>query len=230
MHKIDPQKLFRPLKSEILGWIIGIVWLVGMIAMAVLYPDPYAQGYRLVFELAIFGGRAVCIADGVVNEFSRAYLLFQCGLQDIAMTLILFPWALRAFHGAEGLGLLGRFLKALHKSTERYHSFLEPFGAIGVWLFVFFPFWSTGVLNGAVLAYLLGIRMSINFAVCFSSHLISTLALLFFYEKISGWMESTGSGAMRFLPFIVLGLLLLGWAAQQLWDRRKAKAESQPKD
>ncbi len=222
--------LFKPMKTEILGWVLGVVWLVGVVGAAIVQPVPYADAYRLVLELAIFGGRAVSIGDGVANGFGQGYLFFQCGLQDIAMTLILYPWVLRAFHGAEGLGVLGRFLRALHKSTEKYRRILEPFGVVGVWLFVFFPFWSTGVLNGVVLGYLLGLRIGVNFITCFSSHLVSTVALLLFYERLSVWLESVGSGAMQFIPWVVLGTLLLGFGVQTLWEKRRAKNDAKDND
>ena len=71
-----PESLHR---MEIVGWILFVVWAGGLVAWAIFGGDPYRDGWRLVLELALLGGRAVNIADGVSSGFSRTYLMFQCG-------------------------------------------------------------------------------------------------------------------------------------------------------
>lgn len=200
---------------ERIGWCIFAVWLIGIVSWAVVEPNPYADGWRLVLELAVAGGRAVNIADGVANDFSAAYLLFQCGLQDVALTLVVYPWIVRAYLGIKRFGVFGRVVESLRRGAERHSNIIEPLGGVGLWVFVFFPFWSTGVLNGAALGFILGMRTSVNLSIVISSHLVSLVALLFFFESISAAMESTSKGLVKYLPWIVLSVLLAGLGLQQ---------------
>jgi len=209
----DPRLLRR---MERTGWGLFVVWAPSLILWGVLDPDPYANGWQLVLELAFVGGRAVNISHGVAYGYSTPYLVFQCGLQDIIYTLVLYPWIIRAYFGFTKLDFAARTLDSLRKAAERKKGLLEPFGAVGLWLFVAFPFWSTGVVNGATLGFLLGMRTRLTLAVVFSAHLTSMGAMLIFFEAIRGPMESLGEGALSYLPWIVLATLLVMLVIQQL--------------
>ncbi len=192
---------------EVTGWSLFVVWAGGLIAWAVAYPDPYASAWRLVLELAFVGGRAVNIADGVASGFSRTFLLFQCGLQDVVYTLIIYPWIVRVYHGVSRVGFVGRVIESLRESAERNSRIIEPLGGLGLWAFVFFPFWSTGVLNGAALGFVLGMRTSVNLTIVLSSHIASVIALLLFFETVSSAMGAVDQGTLRYMPWIVLAVL-----------------------
>lgn len=206
-------------RIEIVGWALFVVWAAGLVIWAVAVPDPYRQGWRLVIELSLLGGRAVNIADGTASGFGRLYLLFQCGLQDVVYTLIVYPWIIRIYRGATRAGRFGRIIESARKSAEKNSHFIEPLGGLGLWLFVFFPFWSTGVINGAALGFVLGMRTWVNLTIVLSSHLISVVALILFFETVSGFMDSTVEGSMQYLPWLVVGLLLTIWLVRRIVSR-----------
>lgn len=215
----DPRVLRR---MERIGWTLFVPWALGLVLWGYLDPDPYANGWQLVLELAVIGGRAVNVSHGIAYGYSPLYLVFQCGLQDIVYTLILYPWVIRAYFGLAGIGVPGRVLDALRRAAERQKGVLEPFGAIGLWLFVAFPFWSTGVVNGAALGFLLGLRLRLNLAVVFSSHLTSMFVMILFFDALRGPMENFGEGAFRHLPWMVLAFVFVTLLIQQALIRLRS--------
>lgn len=217
-------------RIEIFGWGLFVVWLTGLIAWAVIEPDPYRRGWMLVLELAFIGGRAVSIAHGVAEGFSHTYLMFQCGLQDIVYSCIAYPWIVRVYRGVSNAGWFGRILKGLHTTMEDNRKLIEPFGGVGLWLFVFFPFWSTGVVNGALLGFLLGMRTRVNLGIVISAHVASTIAFLFFFNAIADMMESTEEGWLKWLPWIVIGTLLGLLIIQKLVKRLRNRNQSAPSE
>lgn len=208
---------------EITGWTLFAFWGGTLIAWGIAKPDPYADGWRLVLELAFLGGRAVNIADGVASGFSRAYLLFQCGLQDVVYTFIVYPWIVRIYRGVARVGVLGKALVSLRRSAEKNARYIEPLGGFGLWLFVFFPFWSTGVLNGAALGFILGMRTSVNLAIVLSAHIVCVIALLGFFQLIAETLRISGSPVLQYLPWIVVGILLTALMVTQLVRRALRK-------
>jgi uncharacterized membrane protein len=216
-------------RIELAGWTLFVIWAVGLVVWALVEPDPYSKGWLLVLELAFVGGRAVNISHGVAEGFSHAYLIFQCGLQDIVYTLVLYPWVVRAYFGLTKLGFAGNLLKSLHRAAERQKKLLEPFGAIGLWIFVAFPFWSTGVVNGAALGFLLGMRLPLVLSVVFSAHLSSMFAMIYFFNALREPIEALGDGAIGYLPWAVLGVLVLAWLATWTYGKyRQRRAQTAP--
>jgi uncharacterized membrane protein len=201
------------------GWLLFAVWAGVLVVWALIRPDPYAQGWRLVLEL-LFLGRAVSIADGVASGFSNIYLLFQNGLEDVVLLLVFYPWVVAAYEGVSEHQLLDKTVARVRRTAEANRRVVEPFGVVGLWAFVFFPFWSTGALVGGVVGYLLGMRTWLVFTSVIAGHLLSVVALIWFFDVTKDVLASFGQGWVRFLPWAVIGALLLGtlvWRLGQRW-------------
>jgi len=202
------------------GWVLFVVWAAVLLAWGFVHPDPYAQGWRLVLELA-FLGRLVNIADGVARGFSKLYLFIQSGPQDIILLLIVYPLVVRAYEGSTRKGIIGGTIERIRRTAERHKGFVEPFGAIGLWAFVFFPFWSTGVLVGGVVGYLLGLRTVVTFSSVLLGHFISVVVLIVFFDVTYDAAKSFSEGGAKFLPWIVLAIVLILGLIGRLRDKRR---------
>lgn len=211
-----------------LGWILFAGWSAALIGWAIIEPDPYAQGWRLVVELA-FVGRLVNISDGIASGFSRPYLLLQSGLQDIILLLVLYPPMVAVCEGAgRGRGMIGRSLERLRRTAERHRGSVEGLGALGLWVFVFFPFWSTGALVGGVVGYIVGMRMWVVFLSVFTGHVLSVVLLLAFFDAMKSAFESFNEGIVKYIPWITIGVLLLV-ALIGRWRSSRATRTSDPR-
>lgn len=201
-----PQRTLE--RISLAGWCLFGVWAATLVVWAVIDPVPYAEGWRLVLELA-FLGRLVSVADGIANGFSEVYLLVQSGLQDVILLLLVYPLVVAVYQGSSKEGPLRKTLDRVRRSAERHRRLVEPLGVLGLWVFVFFPFWSTGVLVGGVVGYLIGMRTSTVFASVFSGHVLSLVSLIWFFDSMRGVIETFDRGLVRFLPWMVVGLLVL---------------------
>ena len=191
-----------------IGWSICLGWVTALVIWATIEPEPYAQGWRLVLEL-LFLGRAVSIADGIASGFGSLYLVFQNGLEDIILLLILYPWVVAAYEGVSGHRLLRGTIERVRRTAEANRKVIEPWGVIGLWTFVFFPFWSTGALVGGVVGYLLGMRTWVVFSSVFAGHFISVASLVWLFDLFREMLASFEHGWVKFLPWVVLLVLLL---------------------
>jgi hypothetical protein len=192
-------------------WKVGAtgltLWLGGLITWGVLQPTPYAQGWRLILELA-FLGRAVNIADGVTNGFGSPYLLLQSGPQDILLMLVVLPLVVLGTEGSRPWPWIGPWLAKTRASAEVYARPLESFGALGLFCFVFFPFWSTGTLVGSVVGYLLGIRVRVILLTASAAHLLSVVSLIYFFDAIQALTGPLNEGLAKYMPWAVVAFLV----------------------
>lgn len=191
------------------GWMLFAIWATTLVTWGFVTPTPYADGWRLVLEL-MFVGRAVSIADGITTGFSSLYLLIQNGLEDIILLLVLYPWIVTAFEKGLKENWVGRRINNVRKTAEGHKKLVESFGVLGLWVLVFFPFWSTGALVGGVVGYLLGMRTWIVFTTVFLGHVISVVSLIWFFDAMAGVTDAFDQGLTRFLPLLVLAALVAG--------------------
>ena len=209
---------------SLFGWALLIAWAIALGIWGFLKPEPYAQGWRLVLELAVLG-HVVNVADGISNGFSKTYLLVQSGLQDIILVLIVYPWVVRGYQGMETRGWAGKSINNFRKSAEKHQKYVEPFGAIGLWIFVFFPFWSTGALVGAVIGYLIGLRTWVNFLSVLTGHALAVICTIWFFDFVHAWVEGFSRAAVQYLPWAIGGGIVLAWIGNQVYRRfRKPRA------
>jgi uncharacterized membrane protein len=186
------------------GWALFAVWAGVLITWAIVEPDPYAGGWRLVLELA-FMGHLVSIADGSASGFGKAYLFVQSGMQDAILLMVAYPIVVSAYEGVVTRGgVAGRWLAAVHRAAERQKRVVEPAGAIGLWVFVVLPFWSTGTLVGGMVGYLLGMRTSVVFAAVLSGYVLSVIGLIWFFDFMTELAAVVDIGLVRYAPWIVV--------------------------
>jgi uncharacterized membrane protein len=213
-----------------IGWSIFLVWTAVLVVWALIDPEPYAQGWRLVLEL-LFLGRAVSIADGIASGFGSVYLMIQNGLEDIILLLILYPWVVAAYEGVSGHRLLRGTIGRVRRTAEANRKVVEPWGVVGLWIFVFFPFWSTGALVGGVVGYLLGMRTWVVFTSVFAGHLVSVASLVWLFDLFREMLVSFEQGWVKFLPWLVLLTLLLitlVWRGlKTLFSREKTRKDAE---
>ncbi len=204
------------------GWGLFVVWAAVLVAWGVADPDPHAWGWRLVLELA-FLGIAVNIADGITSGMDPLYMLIQAAPQDVILLLVAYPWFGPGYERASRWRFIGPIIRGVRMSAARQKGKVEPFGAIGLYFFVLFPFWSTGALVGGVVGYLLGIRTSILLTACCLGHISSVVSLIWFFDAMQAFAAPFNSGVVKFLPWIMaVYIVLLGILTQRIGARKSA--------
>ena len=186
-----------------IGWGLFFSWATILITCAAIVPDPYAQGWRVVLELA-FAGRLVSIADGVALGFSKLYIFVQCAPQDMVLVLVAFPWIVAALEGPLADTFFGRRILQLRHSAERPRRLVEPFGAIGLTVYALLPFWGTGPLVSTIIGYLIGLRFTVALTAIFIGNVISVLVFMQFLDWAHELTDTIDSSIARFFPIIVL--------------------------
>ena len=193
------------------GIVVTAAWALTLILWAVLWPEPYAGGWWLVFQLFAVG-RTVCAYEGVRLGYSNFYLFLQGGTQDIAGFLLVFPLFVRFYEKVAGGRAIDRILRGLTRAAEKHQKHLQGYGAIGLFLFVFLPVSGTGTLVGSVVGYLLGLRMRMVIPVVITAHLASMLVLLGFFEWLQPLLLSVNEGFAKYFAWILLAaMVILGW-------------------
>ena len=185
-------------------------------------PDsPYGEIWALVLA-HIFFGRAGNAGVGLEFGFSPLFLMYQAFVQDFIVMCYLYPVFVRGHSLITRLPAIGKRINRLHEMAVARRDQIRPFGIVGLFLFVAFPFWSTGPIVGVLVGHLMGLRAVIIFATVVVADALATAAWMWAYDGLRDFNEG--------LAYIILGGILLisvgGLSAVKISKRLKSKGSA----
>jgi len=163
--------------------LIGLVLtaLTGIYFLYLLYADPGL--YKVLFSTAvvhIMGGRGLgivtCLSAGISLFYTIAYNFFL----EIVIVLIAYGIVVLVMRNIIQPKIFDRAVRQAELTAQSQKTKIKRYGAIGLFLFVMFPFFMTGPVIGAIIGYLLNYKVVNNFLIVFSG----TLASIVIYALI----------------------------------------------
>lgn len=196
--------------SYILGFLCLVVTLTVFVLTAWRLGSPYDQVWQLILA-HIVGGRALNAGRGIDLGFSPYFILFQSFMQDFIIMFFVYPLFVKGYEHLSGWPFLGSSLKNVHESALKHRKRIAPYGAIGLTLFVIFPFWSTGPLVGVLVGYLLGMRAWITFSTVIVGDIIAVAVWIWAYDRLFAYN--------RDMAIILLLFVFVVAMASIFWSR-----------
>lgn len=186
------------------GCYMLILWIT-CIAMLWHY------GYAVWLDILTIGfthllaGRAVSIAQGTqigLPSYLLAFLVWYC---DVMILLIIYPILIFSYKNLFERRFLQKHIKQVFDSAQKTATRLRRFKIIGVFIFVWFPFWTTGIVMGAILGFLLGLRTWVNIMTVSLGNGTAIICWVYAYDKIFDLLK----GIDENIPLIITIILIL---------------------
>ena len=195
----------------LLGCLMLIGWTAAIVVLWQFDHSHWSHILTMGFAQTI-AGRAAAIAQGTQVEMHRGLMVLLATYADVVFVFLAYPPLIFSYRNV----LQGRFfekhmkpvIESAETSTERF----SHFEIAGVFLFVWLPFHMTGVLVGAVLGYLLGIRTWINMVTVTAATASASVCWVFAYDKLYEWLGDIHPGiSVVFTIVIIGGLVVVQW-------------------
>ena len=123
------------------------------------------------------------------------------------------------------LGIFKKFFERIRNTAEQHKDFVRRYGLVGLFAFVWFPFYMTGPIVGCVIGFLLNIRPTFTIAAVLTGTYTAVLgwALLMFTFKVQ--LAPLGPYAAAVLLAILL-LVLIGANTLHKAGKKKEKTDT----
>ncbi|MBN1270579.1 MAG: small multi-drug export protein [Kiritimatiellae bacterium] len=169
----------------------------------------------------LLAGRAISIAQGTFAGLPKWAITLIATYADITGMLIVYPLFVYSYeHFFEGRFFQERMKPMLDSAQSRVDRFRKS-KAVGVFFFVWLPFWMTGVIVGAILGYLLGLRTWVTLLAASLGALAAVATWVYAYDILFRWL----SGIHQSIPLaftLILIIVLLGY---RFWRNRQAPSK-----
>ncbi|MCD6172811.1 MAG: small multi-drug export protein [Sulfurimonas sp.] len=189
-------------------FIVGILLLFGWFMSIVgVYMFSVNDANKLVVMSVtnFFFGRAAGISYGYTVEFSDGIIIFMNMMIEFIMVMIIYPLFVLSWNKSLHIGFLRHFFISVKRQRIKYKSFFEKYGKYGLFVFVWFPFWMTGPIVGAIIGFLIGIRHYYTMLIVLSGTSLAIVIWTYFLKEIIVALNQVSANA----SYIVLGLIVV---------------------
>lgn len=193
--------------ATVLGF--GIGWIVARDA---------TLGFAAMTGLNLLIGLAAGMSFGFAHGFGQLPVIASSALSDTLQVLVFYPLFVLSWQRLIDLGRFGPYLEQMHASAVSQQGWVKRFGIVGLFLFVFVPFWMTGPVVGAIIGFLLGLRARVNLGVVLGASYVAIGLWALLFDRLN----AMATGYHRWTLFIaVVAVLLLGLVARRILPRRR---------
>ena len=213
----------RQLKATLLTSSEGRLLLLG-VTLAFIYT--FWLGIKLLFSpddsqlligmtaTALMFGRAAAMAFGYTVGLGHSVVIPICIIIETILVLIFFPLFVFSWRHLLMINWLKNIFDRTRKAAEARKGVVRKYGILGLFVFVWFPFWLTGPVVGCVIGFLLGLRVWLNMTVVLAGTYLAicgwAIFLRQFHDKVASYSSYAAMVLMGLLVVIVIvGHLLL---------------------
>ncbi|NQT91755.1 MAG: small multi-drug export protein [Lentisphaerae bacterium] len=204
------------------GCCLLILW-VESVAVMLRLGDPIWLKMVMMGLTHLLAGRAASIAQGTQAVMHPALISFFAVLFDTIVMLIMFPVMVFSYQNFFERRFFQKHMKPMFDQAQKGLTRLRKAKILGVFMFVWFPFWMTGVIAGSLLGYLLGLRKWVTMLTAVLGNIAAVLCWVYAYDKLFGWLNRTHQNLAAAATLLIILSLVF---ARLVWKRKEAEEKS----
>ncbi|MFZ8965501.1 MAG: small multi-drug export protein, partial [Steroidobacteraceae bacterium] len=176
--------------------------------------------YIVMAGLNLSIGRAAGMSFGYASGLGHEQVIPINMLIETVQVIVVYPlFALTWTHLIDTPrwnALMGRMRAAATQHQGR----VQRYGIVGLFFFVFTPFWMTGPVVGAIIGFLIGLRPWVNLGVVLGATYIAIGVWALLLNELNRWLGAYNQLA----PFaLVMALILLALSGKLLRSPRNGQ-------
>ncbi|MGB2865627.1 MAG: small multi-drug export protein [Sedimentisphaerales bacterium] len=220
------------LKETLLTSSEGRLLLLG-VALAFIYT--FWLGIKLLFSpeesqiligitaTELMFGRAAAMAFGYSLGLGHRTIIPICIIIETILVLIFYPLFVFSWRHLLVINRLKNVFERIQKSAETHKDKVQKYGVIGLFVFVWFPFWMTGPVVGSVIGFLLGLRIWLNMTVVLTGTCLAIFGWAFLLRQFHNQVASYSSYAAMVLMALLVVIIIVGHLLYRALHENKNK-------
>ena len=196
-------------KILFIGLALLFTYIISL-ASVYLFSTKDANSLVVMTFTNLFFGRAAGISYGYTVEFSDFVIIMFNIVIETILVLLIYPLFVMGWHKSINIKMLRHFMISVKKQRIKYKDFFEKYGKYGLFVFVWFPFWMTGPVVGAIIGFLIGIKHYVSIAIVIAGTSLAIVIWTYFLKeliKLLNYVSSYGAYIIL-ISFVLLALVL----------------------
>ncbi len=171
----------------------------------------------------IMFGRATAMLFGYSQELGHTTVIPICIIIETLLVLLFYPLFVFSWRRLLVIKWLKNTLERIHMTAETHKDKVQRYGIIGLFVFVWLPFWMTGPVVGSVIGFLLGLKARINIPVVLAGTSVAILGWAFFMRRLNERVASYSSYAAIIILILLIVIVIIGKFLHRTLQEKKNK-------
>ncbi|MHC4519407.1 MAG: small multi-drug export protein [Planctomycetota bacterium] len=155
-------------------------------------------------------GRAAGLAFGYSVGLGHATVIPITMIVETVHVLVFYPLFVFSWRHLLVIKSLKNIFERIHKNAETHKVKIQRYGIIGLFAFVWFPFWMTGPVVGSVIGFLLRLPVWLNMTVVLLGTYVAILGWAFFMREVHERVASYDPYAAMALVVLLVVIVVVG--------------------
>ncbi len=193
----------------LIGVALAFVYILWLGIKLLLSPDEF-QILTGMTAMDVMFGRAAAMAFGYSLYLEHKVVIPICMIIETILVLLVYPLFVFSWQHLVVVKGLKKVFERIGRSTEAHKGKVQKYGIIGLFAFVWFPFWMTGPVVGCVIGFLLGLRAWVNITIVLSGTYLAIIAWGLFLSRFRDGVASYSSQAAMVLMILLIVIIVVG--------------------
>ncbi len=186
------------------GVLLFLAYLGGII-VTYLFSQSDANHLIVMTVTNFLFGRAAGISYGFSVEFSDFVIIIVNIIIELIIVILIYPLFVHSWNKSLTIQGLHGFFSKVKKLRLKYSRFFDKYGKYGLFLFVWFPFWMTGPVVGAIIGFLIGLKHYQTMLIVISGTSLAIVVWTYFLKELISFLDQISSYA----PYILLTIFIV---------------------
>lgn len=169
-------------------------------------------------------GRAAGLAYGYSVELGHAKVIPVTMVVETLHVLVFYPLFVFSWRHLLVIKSLKNIFERIHRAAETHKAKIQRYGIVGLFAFVWFPFWMTGPVVGSVIGFLLGLPVWLNMAAVLAGTYVAIVAWAFFLREVHERVAAYDPYAAMALVMGLIVVVLVGHLLRRTVQETKRKS------
>lgn len=206
------------------GLLLTVTGLLLMALVATWSPRISRMIGALAFSNIIFG-RAVSMSIGYAAGYGHSLVLSVNMVTETILVLLFYPVFVFSVKKLVVFSWSRKLLEHTNTAAIRHKDKVRKYGVIGLFTFVWFPFWMTGPVVGSAIGYLIRFPAWLTLTAVLAGTYIAMVAWALFLFDLQKRMAVFGGWAPALLVGIIIAIVALGYLAIRKQDMNHPHGE-----
>jgi len=193
----------------LLGVALALVYTFWLSVKLLFFPEQSQLLVGITATELVFG-RVAGMTFGYSMGLGNSTVIPICMIIETVVVLIFYPLFVFSWRHLLVFKWLKRIFERTRRVAEAHKDKVQRYGIIGLFVFVWCPFYMTGPVVGCVIGFLLGLRAWLNMTVVLAGTYVAIFGWAFFLRQLHEQIASYSSHAAMVLMTLLVIIFILG--------------------
>ncbi len=181
---------------------LGIIWL---------FTPALSQVLVAMTATNVLFGRAAAMSFGYALGLEHVVVIPVNMLVETILVLLFYPLFVLSWRQVAELKMFSNVIRRIREAAEANEDKVRRYGIIGLFAFVWFPFWMTGPVIGCAIGCLLGLSARLNLAIVLTGTYLAMIVWAILLRELHDKVAEYSAFGPMILVIVIILVVIAGY-------------------